>query len=109
MRQQALIRDCKPALYIAAALSGVITSQVIQPPEAQAADTIPLIFDDDGSQDGFAALSYLLSKPEFDLQAITMSHGVARPESESFQTGLKQLLGRLEILMSRLALVARFL
>ncbi|MEM8810687.1 MAG: nucleoside hydrolase, partial [Cyanobacteria bacterium P01_G01_bin.38] len=56
----------------------------------------PLIFDDDGSQDGFAALAYLLANPEFDIQAITMSHGVARPENPSFQTGLKQLLGRLD-------------
>ena len=56
----------------------------------------PLIFDDDGSQDGFAALAYLLANPQFDIQAITMSHGVARPENEGFQTGLKQLLGRLD-------------
>ncbi|MGF1478727.1 MAG: nucleoside hydrolase [Cyanophyceae cyanobacterium] len=55
----------------------------------------PLIFDDDGSQDGFAALAYLLDNPQFDLQAITISHGVARPENVNFQTGLKQLLGRL--------------
>ena len=56
----------------------------------------PLIFDDDGSQDGFAALAYMLANPQFDVEAITMSHGVARPENEDFQTGLKQLLGRLD-------------
>ena len=56
----------------------------------------PLIFDDDGSQDGFAALAYMLANPQFDVEAITMSHGVARPENENFQTGLKQLLGRLD-------------
>ena len=57
--------------------------------------TTPLIFDDDGSQDGFAALAYMLANPQFDVEAITMSHGVARPENEDFQTGFKQLLGRL--------------
>lgn len=56
----------------------------------------PLIFDDDGSQDGFAALAYLLANPQFEIEAITMSHGVARPENQGFQTGLKQLLGRLD-------------
>jgi purine nucleosidase/pyrimidine-specific ribonucleoside hydrolase len=56
----------------------------------------PLIFDDDGSQDGLAALSYMLANPKFDLKAITMSHGVARPESEDFQMGLKRMLGFLD-------------
>ncbi|KMW70063.1 nucleoside hydrolase [Limnoraphis robusta CS-951] len=56
----------------------------------------PLIFDDDGSQDGLAALSYILANPKFDLKAITMSHGVARPESEDFQMGLKRMLGFLD-------------
>lgn len=97
MRKRVPIRDCKTVLYGMIALLGAIAPQALHTPVAQAADTTPLIFDDDGSQDGFAALAYLLSKPEFDLQAITMSHGVARPESESFQVGLKQLLGRLEI------------
>lgn len=59
--------------------------------------TTPLIVDDDGSQDGLAALAYMLANPKFDVQAITMSHGVARPESEDFQTGLKQMLGLLDI------------
>ncbi|MEM9002833.1 MAG: nucleoside hydrolase [Cyanobacteria bacterium P01_F01_bin.86] len=56
----------------------------------------PLIVDDDGSQDGLAALAYMLANPKFDVQAITMSHGVARPESEDFQIGLKQMLGLLD-------------
>lgn len=97
MRKPTPIRDCQRALSMAVVLLDAIAPQVIYMPEAEAASPTPLIFDDDGSQDGFAALAYLLSKPEFDLQAITMSHGVARPESESFQTGLKQLLGRLEV------------
>jgi purine nucleosidase/pyrimidine-specific ribonucleoside hydrolase len=56
----------------------------------------PLIVDDDGSQDGLAALAYMLANPQFDVQAITMSHGVARPESEDFQNGLKRMLGLLD-------------
>ncbi|MEL6382202.1 MAG: nucleoside hydrolase, partial [Cyanobacteria bacterium J06626_18] len=58
--------------------------------------TTPLIVDDDGSQDGLAALAYMLANPKFEVQAITMSHGVARPESKDFQIGLKQMLGLLD-------------
>ncbi|MBD2104306.1 nucleoside hydrolase [Leptolyngbya sp. FACHB-261] len=56
----------------------------------------PLIVDDDGSQDGLAALAYMLANPKFDVEAITMSHGVARPESQSFQSGLRRMLGFLD-------------
>lgn len=39
----------------------------------------PLIFDDDGSRDGTAALFYLLSNPEISIRAITISYGEAHP------------------------------
>ena len=39
-----------------------------------------LIFDDDGSRDGLAALLYLLSFPEISIEAITISYGEAHPE-----------------------------
>ena len=90
-------RYCSGGLLImTATLSAVAMEASLSAQAATATDTpTPLIFDDDGSQDGFAALAYLLANPEFDVQALTVSHGVARPENEGFQTGLKQLLGRL--------------
>lgn len=39
-----------------------------------------LVYDDDGSLDGMAALLYLLSIPEMDIQAINISYGEAHPE-----------------------------
>ncbi|MGV2829620.1 nucleoside hydrolase [Myxosarcina sp. GI1(2024)] len=54
----------------------------------------PLIFDDDGSQDGMTALAYMLANPEFDVEAITIANGIARPET--FADNLKRMLGRLD-------------
>jgi inosine-uridine nucleoside N-ribohydrolase len=45
------------------------------------ARTLPVIYDDDGSPDGTAALFYLLSHPEVSLQAIGISYGEAYPAS----------------------------
>ncbi len=39
-----------------------------------------LLYDDDGSRDGTAALLYLLSDPGLSIQAITISYGEAHPE-----------------------------
>ncbi|NJD61025.1 MAG: nucleoside hydrolase [Anaerolineae bacterium] len=39
-----------------------------------------LLYDDDGSRDGMAALLYLLSHPDISIQAITISYGEANPE-----------------------------
>jgi len=39
-----------------------------------------LIYDDDGSRDGMAALLYLLSYPEISIQAINISYGEAHPD-----------------------------
>jgi inosine-uridine nucleoside N-ribohydrolase len=41
---------------------------------------LPVIFDDDGSQDGTAALAYLLSHPGVSIRAITVSYGEAHPD-----------------------------
>jgi inosine-uridine nucleoside N-ribohydrolase len=40
---------------------------------------ILLIYDDDGSRDGTAALLYLLSRPEIPIEAISISYGEAHP------------------------------
>lgn len=41
---------------------------------------LPVIFDDDGSPDGTAALLYLLSDPAASVQAAVISHGEAHPQ-----------------------------
>ena len=53
----------------------------------------PLIIDDDGSQDGMTAIAYMLANPEFDVEAITISNGIARPEV--FDDNLLRMLDRL--------------
>ncbi|MDJ0590716.1 MAG: nucleoside hydrolase [Pleurocapsa sp. MO_226.B13] len=53
----------------------------------------PVIIDDDGSQDGMTAVAYLLANPEFDVQAITISNGIARPEV--FDENVLRMLDRL--------------
>lgn len=55
----------------------------------------PLIFDDDGSQDGMTALSYILANDNFDLEAITISQGIANPAT--FVDDLELMLGRLNV------------
>lgn len=63
--------------------------------QVKASDSVvPLIFDDDGSQDGMTALAYVLANPKFDLQAITVSQGIARPEI--FADNLAKMLTRTE-------------
>ena len=56
-------------------------------------DTTPLIIDDDGSQDGMSAIAYMLANPQFDVQAITISNGIANPEV--FDDNLLRMLDRL--------------
>jgi pyrimidine-specific ribonucleoside hydrolase len=85
-------------LPVAAALTLVTAPAWLptQPVVAASFTPTPLIVDDDGSQDGLAALAFFLANPKFDIKAITMSHGVARPENPGFQTGLKKMLGYLD-------------
>jgi inosine-uridine nucleoside N-ribohydrolase len=52
----------------------------------------PLIIDDDGSQDGVTALAFMLANPKFDVQAITISQGIANPEI--FVDNLAKMLTR---------------
>ena len=51
-----------------------------QPTQFEPSSQIPVIYDDDGSPDGTTALFYLLSHPQVDLQAVTISYGEAHPE-----------------------------
>ena len=53
----------------------------------------PLIIDDDGSQDGMTAIAYMLANPNFDVKAIAISNGIARPEV--FDDNLLRMLDHL--------------
>ena len=50
------------------------------PSPAVSARPVPVIFDDDGSPDGTAALFYLLSHPGVSVEAINITYGEAHPE-----------------------------
>ena len=56
---------------------------------------IPLIVDDDGSQDGMTALAYMLQNPQFSVEAITISQGLARPQI--FGDNVMRMLTRLDV------------
>ncbi|MEB3359735.1 MAG: nucleoside hydrolase [Synechococcales bacterium] len=56
---------------------------------------IPLILDDDGSQDGMTAWAFMLANPQFDVKAITIAQGIARPEV--FVDNVDRMLGRLGV------------
>lgn len=49
-------------------------------PDSSSITKLPVIFSDDGSPDGTTALLYLLSEPDADIKAVTISHGEARPK-----------------------------
>ncbi|MBE9042965.1 nucleoside hydrolase [Pleurocapsales cyanobacterium LEGE 10410] len=57
-------------------------------------NSTPLIIDDDGSQDGMTAIAYMLANSKFDVEAITISNGIARPEI--FDDNLLRMLDRLD-------------
>ena len=72
-------------LPITLAIAGCSVGQSATPPVTPGAprdpDTVlPVIFDDDGSLDGTAALAYLLSHPGVSIRAITISYGEAHPD-----------------------------
>ncbi len=74
-----------------------VAQAYFSPSAAQAATLTPapLIFDDDGSQDGMTALAYMLANPKFDIQAITVAQGIARPAI--FAGNIERMLGRLDV------------
>jgi inosine-uridine nucleoside N-ribohydrolase len=51
------------------------------PVPTRPAQRMPVIYDDDGSPDGTAALFYLLSDPEVSVEGISISFGEAHPEA----------------------------
>ena len=73
--------SCKQgADHIAGCGAGRSATPPVTPGVPRDAGTVlPVIFDDDGSQDGTAALAYLLSHPGVSIRAITVSYGKAHP------------------------------
>ena len=71
-------------LMLALATAGCSAGQSAPPVTPGAArdpgTVLPVIFDDDGSLDGTAALAYLLSHPGVSVRAITISYGEAHPD-----------------------------
>jgi inosine-uridine nucleoside N-ribohydrolase len=65
----------QPAPTLLAATEPTLAAQPVSRGEAT-----PVIYDDDGSRDGMAALIYLLESPGLEVQAITISYGEAHPE-----------------------------
>ena len=57
----------------------IVASTVTNEPTSPARK-IFLIYDDDGSWDGTAALLYLLSQPEISIKAVNISYGEAHPK-----------------------------
>jgi pyrimidine-specific ribonucleoside hydrolase len=74
---------------------GIISSAMVSK-LANSAQTkpIPLIFDDDGSQDGMIALAYMLQNPKFSVKAIAISQGLAHPPI--FGNNMMRMLTRLK-------------
>ena len=72
-------------LAIMLVIAGCSVGQSATPPVTPGASrdpgtVLPVIFDDDGSLDGTAALAYLLSHPGVSIRAITISYGEAHPD-----------------------------
>src|ERR671932_2325278 len=84
-----------PTVFSAALLLSIPAIFCSQPAFSASLKARPLIVDDDGSQDGMTALSYMLANPKFDIQAITITQGIARPTT--FVNNLERMLGRLDV------------
>ena len=68
-----------PSATDAPTLTSVITVPPAEPSSILAGSR-PMIYDDDGSRDGIAALLYLLEQQEFSIKAIDISYGEAHPD-----------------------------
>ena len=80
-------------------LSGAIALNLSLPNSVAMAASLtqktPVILDDDGSQDGMTAWAYMLANPQFEVKALTLSQGIARPKL--FANNVERMLGRLDI------------
>lgn len=63
---------------VASPVKPIETAEAVHPGNADR--RMYLIYDDDGSRDGMAALLYLLSVPDISVEAVNISYGEAHPE-----------------------------
>ncbi len=84
---------------VTTALSGAVALNLTLPNQAACAASVTqktaVILDDDGSQDGMTAWAYMLGNPQFEVKALTLSQGIARPNI--FVDNVEGMLGRLNI------------
>jgi len=84
---------------VTTAFSGAIAVNFGVPNQAAVAASsstkTPVILDDDGSQDGMTAWAYMLANPRFEVKALTIAQGIARPEI--FANNVERMLGRLNV------------
>lgn len=84
---------------VTTALSGAIAVNFGIPTQTAVAASLtgrtPVILDDDGSQDGMTAWAYMLANPRFEVKALTIAQGIARPET--FVNNVERMLGRLNV------------
>lgn len=69
---------------------GSVVGKPVSSPESK---PVPLIIDDDGSQDGMTAIAYMLQNPKFSVKAIAISQGLAHPKI--FGNNMMRMLTRL--------------
>lgn len=80
------------SLTLLATLSGTFLNQ---PAYGNRSKPIPIILDDDGTQDGMTAWAYILSNPKFKVKAMTIAEGEAHPQV--FGNNVMRMLTRLGI------------
>lgn len=84
---------------VATVLSGAIALDLGSSDHAAFAASLgqktPIILDDDGSQDGMTAWAYMLANPRYEVKALTIAQGIARPPI--FANNVERMLGRLGI------------
>lgn len=69
---------CTPVLPTSMRMATSTSTEIVEPTSSH--KKMLLLYDDDGSRDGTAALLYLLSHPDISIQAIAVSYGEAHPE-----------------------------
>lgn len=92
----AVAESCTPAPPASAPLAAATLAGTVEPTSSPA--KMLLLFDDDGSRDGTAALLYLLSHPDISIQAVTVSYGEAHPDVYVQHLGcMLEIFGRSDV------------
>lgn len=73
-----IVDTCTSVLPTSMRIATSTSAETVEPTSSH--KKMLMLYDDDGSRDGMAALLYLLSNPDISIQAITISYGEAHPE-----------------------------